>query len=66
MKIPNKPGSQPTYQAPYRLSDHAAEMAKQTLDYLYTHKMARDSTSEFAAPITLVLKHTGTWRFCVE
>ncbi len=66
MKIPIKPGSQPAYQAPYRLSDHVAEMAKQTLDYGYTHKLARDSTSEFAAPITLVPKHDWTWRFCVD
>ena len=66
MKIPIKPGSHPTHQAPYRVSDQAAEMARQTLEYLYTHKLARDSTSEYAAPITLVPKPDGTWRFCVD
>ena len=66
MKIPIKPGAQPTHQAPYRISDAAAEVARQTLDYLYSHKLARDSTSEYAAPITLVPKPDGTWRFCVD
>ena len=66
MKIPIKPGHHPTHQAPYRLSEQAADMARQTLEYLYEHKLARDSTSEFAAPITLVPKPDGTWRFCVD
>ena len=66
MKIPIKPGCQPTHQAPYRLSNQAQEMARQTLEYLYTHKLVRDSTSEYAAPITLVPKPDGTWRFCVD
>ena len=66
MKIPIKPGCHPTHQAPYRISEKAAEMARQTLEYLYTHKLARDSTSEYAAPITLVPKPDGTWRFCVD
>ena len=66
MKIPIKPGCHPTHQAPYRISDKAAEMARQTLEYLYNHKLARDSTSEYAAPITLVPKPDGTWRFCVD
>ncbi len=41
-------------------------MAKQTEAYLYMHKMAQDSTSEFAAPIRFILKTDGTWRFFVD
>ncbi len=41
-------------------------MARQTQEYCYSHKLARDSTSEYAAPITLVPKPDGTWRLCVD
>eukprot|EP00961_Rhodomonas_salina_P197776 2668825-Rhodomonas_salina.1 len=37
-----------------------------TLEYLYSHGMARDSMSEYAAPVTLEPKPDGTWRFCTD
>eukprot|EP00961_Rhodomonas_salina_P058412 784861-Rhodomonas_salina.7 len=36
------------------------------IDYLYSHGMARDSLSEFAAQITLAPKSDGTWWFCTD
>lgn len=66
MKIPVQPGSTPPAQAPYRPSVEAEEAIQQTLEYLYSHNFARDSTSEYAAPVLLVKKSDGTWRFCVD
>eukprot|EP00961_Rhodomonas_salina_P025486 343774-Rhodomonas_salina.2 len=66
MLIPIKPGSAPTNQQPYRISAEAQETVRATLDYLYSHCLAQDSTSEYAAPITLAPKPDGTWRFCID
>jgi hypothetical protein len=66
MRIPIKPGCQPTSQAPYRISAEAQTAVKETLAYLYAHGLIRDSTSEFAAPITLAPKPDGSWRFCTD
>ena len=66
MKIPVKPGSTPPSQAPYRISAQAWEAIKATLQYLYSHGLARDSLSDYAAPVTLAPKSDGTWRFCTD
>ncbi len=66
MKIPVKEGTQPPHQAPYRAPADAQEAITQTLEYLYTHGFARDSTSEYAAPVCLAKKSDGTWRFCTD
>ena len=66
MKLPIKPGSTPPNQAPYRISIEAQEAVKATLEYLTSHKLIRESTSEYAAPVTLAPKPDGTWRFCTD
>ncbi len=66
MKIPIKPGSTPPNKAPYRISEDAKEAIIATLEYLYSHGLARDSLSEYASPVTLAPKPDGTWRFCTD
>jgi hypothetical protein len=66
MKIHLKEGHVPPAQAPYRASSDAQEAIQKTLEYLYAHGFARDSVSEYAAPVTLAKKADGTWRFCVD
>eukprot|EP00961_Rhodomonas_salina_P037487 503739-Rhodomonas_salina.1 len=66
MKIPLKPGEGPSNQAPYRISKEAQDTVQATLEYSYSHGLARNSTSEFAAPVTLAPKPDGTWRFCID
>lgn len=68
MKIPIKPGTVPPAQAPYRISAQAWEAIKATLQYLYSHgiMMARDSLSEYAAPVTLAPKSDCSWLFCTD
>eukprot|EP00961_Rhodomonas_salina_P302705 3940943-Rhodomonas_salina.1 len=65
MKIPIKPGTVPPAQAPYRISAQAWEAIKATLQYLYSHgiMMARDSLSEYAAPVTLAPKSDCSWLY---
>lgn len=66
MRIPIKPGNSPPAQAPYRVHEDAKATIEETLKYLYEHGLARDSLSEYAAPVTLAKKPDGTWRFCVD
>lgn len=66
MRIEVKEGTTPPAQAPYRTPADAQSAIQQTLDYLYSHGFARDSISEYAAPVTLAKKADGTWRFCVD
>ena len=66
MRIPVKEGMSPPSQAPYRVSEDAKKAIEATLSYLYEHKFARDSISEYASPVTLAKKADGTWRFCVD
>jgi hypothetical protein len=66
MKIPIKPGCQPSNQAPYCLSESAQEAVRATLKYLCEHGLMRESTSDYAAPVTLAPKPDGTWRFCID
>jgi len=66
LKIPIKPGFTPPIQAPYRASAEGQETIQETLKYLYDHGFARDSFSEYGAPVTLAKKSDGTWRFCVD
>ena len=66
LKIPIKPGHEPPCQAPYRASEEGQKLIEETLKYLYDHGFVRDSTSEYGAPVTLVKKPDGTWRFCVD
>lgn len=66
MKIELRDGADPPAQAPYRVSDEAKKVIEETIKYLYDHGLARDSLSEYAAPVTLAKKADGTWRFCVD
>ena len=66
MKLPSKPGTVPPHQAPYRANPEAQKMIQQTLEYLTSHGLIRESLSEYAAPVTLVPKPDGTWRFCTD
>ena len=65
-KVPLKPGFEPPCQAPYKANVEAQKVIEETLKYLYDHGLARDSNSEFGAPVTLAKKADGTWRFCVD
>ncbi|MFN7739640.1 MAG: reverse transcriptase domain-containing protein, partial [Cyanobacteriota bacterium] len=64
MRIPVQVGSIPPCQAPYRVHEEAKKTVEETLKYLYEHRLARDSFSEYGAPVTLAKKSNGTWRFC--
>lgn len=66
LQIPIKPGTVPPCQAPYRTNEEGQKVIEETLNYLYQHGLARDSYSEYGAPVTLVKKQDGTWRFCVD
>ena len=66
LRIPLKPGTEPPCQAPYRASHEGQKAIEETLKYLYEHGFARESLSEFGAPVTLAKKSDGTWRFCVD
>jgi hypothetical protein len=66
MRIPVQVGSIPPCQAPYRVHEEAKKTVEETLKYLYEHGLARDSFSEYGAPVTLAKKSDGTWRFCTD
>eukprot|EP00961_Rhodomonas_salina_P080793 1086717-Rhodomonas_salina.1 len=66
MKILIKLESTPPSQAPYQILEAAREAIMATLEYLYSHCMARDSMSEYAAPVMLAPKPDRTWRFCTD
>ncbi len=66
MRIPVQVGSTPPCQAPYRVHEEAKKTVEETLKYLYEHGLARDSFSEYGAPVTLAKKSDGTWRFCTD
>lgn len=66
MKIPVKPGSTPPCQAPYRTNPKSQDTIEKTIEYLVSHGLVRPSTSEYGAPVTLVPKPDGSWRFCTD
>ncbi len=66
MKIPLKPGNIPPCQAPYRTSNEAQDTIEKTMEYLLSHGLAKESTSEFGAPVLITPKPDGTWRFCTD
>lgn len=60
------PGSKPTYRRNVRLSPaELSELRKQVNDLL-AKGMIAPSTSPFGAPILLLPKPNGSWRFCLD
>ncbi|XP_026443579.1 uncharacterized protein LOC113343662 [Papaver somniferum] len=65
-KIPLKPNSTPTSQRPYRCPYIQKAVVEQLVQEMLDACLIQDSTSPFAAPILLVKKKDGSWRFCVD
>lgn len=56
----------PIRQQPYRKSLKEREIIKKEVDKLLDANIIRESTSPWAAPVILVRKKDGNWRFCVD
>ncbi|XP_026451326.1 uncharacterized protein LOC113351588 [Papaver somniferum] len=65
-KIPLKPDSIPTSQRPYRFPYIQKAVVEKLVQEMLDAGIIQDSTSPFAAPILLVKKKDGSWRFCVD
>ncbi|XP_026396141.1 uncharacterized protein LOC113290772 [Papaver somniferum] len=65
-KIPLKPDSIPTSQRPYRCPYIQKAVVEKLVQEMLDAGIIQDSTSSFAAPILLVKKKDGSWRFCVD
>ncbi|XP_026383549.1 uncharacterized protein LOC113279048 [Papaver somniferum] len=65
-KIPLKPNSTPTSQRLYRCPYIQKAVVEQLAQEMLDAGLIQDSTSPFAAPILLVKKKDGSWRFCVD
>ncbi|XP_026383595.1 uncharacterized protein LOC113279101 [Papaver somniferum] len=65
-KIPLKPNSTPTSQRPYRCPYIQKAVVEQLVQEMLDAGLIQDNISPFAAPILLVKKKDGSWRFCVD
>lgn len=60
------PGSAPPSKPTYRMSPRELDELKTQLDDLMGKGLIRPSTSPYGAPVLLVRKKDGAWRFCVD
>ncbi|RWS18754.1 Retrovirus-related Pol polyprotein from transposon 17.6-like protein, partial [Leptotrombidium deliense] len=58
--------NEPIRQTPYRKSYKEREELRKEVDKLLQHNLIRESTSPWGAPVVLVRKRDGSWRFCVD
>ncbi|XP_026417263.1 uncharacterized protein LOC113312740 [Papaver somniferum] len=65
-KIPLKPNSIPPSQRPYKCPFIHKVVVEQLVQEMLSTGLIQKSHNPFAAPILLVKKKDGTWRFCVD
>ncbi|XP_026450766.1 uncharacterized protein LOC113350878 [Papaver somniferum] len=65
-KIPLKPNSEPTSQRPYRCPYVQKSIVEKLVHEMLDSGLIQNSHSPFAAPILLVKKKDGSWRFRVD
>ena len=62
----NTGNAQPRRERPRRLPPEKRKACKTKLDEMMEHEVVRPSNSSWAAPIVLVRKNNGEYRFCVD
>ncbi|XP_026378323.1 uncharacterized protein LOC113272740 [Papaver somniferum] len=65
-KIPLKHGSNPTSQRPYKCPYIHKSFVESLVSEMLSSGVIQHSHNPFAAPILLVKKKDGIWRFCVD
>ncbi|XP_026420118.1 uncharacterized protein LOC113316109 [Papaver somniferum] len=65
-KIPLKPSSLPISQRPYRCPYIKKAVVEQLVQEMMDVGLIQDNHNPFDAPILLVKKKDGSWRFCVD
>ena len=65
-QIPLLPGAQPVAVRPYRYSPQQKDELEKHIRAMLQQGIIQVSRSPFAAPVLLVRKKDGTWRFCVD
>ena len=56
----------PVYQRPYRGTLTKRQVIEKSIDEMLRDGIIEPSSSPWASPVTLVPKHGGEWRFCVD
>ena len=59
-------GAQPSHVKPYRFSESQKNEMREQVSVLLQKGWIRPSSSPWGAPVLLVPKKDGTWRFCVD
>lgn len=62
----NTGSAQPIRQKPYRVSPTERKVINDQVQEMLRKGVIRESSSPWAAPVILVKKKDGTWRFCVD
>ncbi|GJP49509.1 hypothetical protein CLOM_g8708, partial [Closterium sp. NIES-68] len=65
-EIVEKPGSKPTFRAPYRLSPTELTDMKKQIEYLLAKGLIRPSTLPYGAPVLFTPKPDGSLRMCID
>jgi hypothetical protein len=65
-RIHLKPNTEPIAVHPYRYPQLQKNELESQCSSMLHQGIIRASTSPFSAPVLLVKKHDGTWRFCVD
>ena len=64
--IPLIPGAQPIKQNPYRQGAMKEAEIERQVQLLKEHDLIEEGTGPYSAPVVLVKKKDGKWRFCVD
>ena len=65
-RIHLKPATEPVAVRPYRYPQLQKDELEKQCEEMLQQGMIRASTSPFSAPVLLVKKQDGSWRFCVD